>query len=336
MTVGDKLNIASEGLALRWNPALEEWIVVAPDRQERTFLPPDEYCPLCPTRDEKWPTEIPAANYELAVFENRFPSFARRAPKPARVREPYTAATALGAAEVVVYSPEHGVALGELPVSSIVHLIEVWTDRYEDLAARHDVKYVMLFENRGQEIGVTLTHPHGQIYAFPFVPPVPARELQASARYRRQHGTCLHCDVVRAELKDGRRLVLKDESFVAVVPYYARFPYEVHVVSRKHRGAITDLTEAERRDLAEALRAILQKYDTLWSRPMPFVMAVHQKPTDGKRYPGCHFHIEFMPGYREREKMKYLAGSEVGAGVFINDTRAEETAEELRAAEPGT
>ena len=183
------------------------------------------------------------------------------------------------------------------------------------------------------KIGVTLTHPHGQIYAFPFVPPVPARELRAAARYRRTHGTCLHCDVVRTELRDGRRVVAANDTFAAFVPYYARFPYEVHIVGRAHRGSLPELTGSEREGLAYVLRTVVGKYDALWSRPMPFVMVMHQRPADAKRYPGCHLHLELMPGYREREKLKYLAGSELGGGVFINDTRAEESAAALRAVE---
>jgi UDPglucose--hexose-1-phosphate uridylyltransferase len=218
----------------------------------------------------------------------------------------------------------------------VEQLVEVWADRYAELSARRDVQYVLIFENRGIEIGVTLAHPHGQIYAFPFVPPVPARELAASARYRRGNGKCLHCDIVRKEARDGRRVVAASGAFVAFVPYYARYPYEVHIASREHRASLVDLSVAERYDLAVILRTTLQKYDHLWPRPMPFVMVVHQRPSDGRRYPGCHLHFEFTPPYRDRGKLKYLAGCETGAGVFINDARAEETAQQLRAAEPRT
>jgi UDPglucose--hexose-1-phosphate uridylyltransferase len=324
------------GLELRWNPVLEEWIVVAPERQERTFFPPDEYCPLCPTRDATRPTELPAIDYEIAVFENRFPSFSKSAARPARTRPPYAAAKASGSAEVVVYSSEHGATLSEMSQERVERLVEVWTDRYRELAARREVQYVLIFENRGEEIGVTLTHPHGQIYAFPFVPPVPARELSAAARYRRANGTCLHCDIVAAETKARQRVVAVNDGFVVFVPYYARYPYEIQIVSRRHHASLLELSESERRDLAAALQTILRKFDNLWSRPMPFVMVLHQRPSDGRRYPGCHLHVEFTPPYRDREKLKFLAGCETGAGVFINDARAEETAEELRRAEPRT
>lgn len=328
--------LESEGLELRWNPVLEEWIVVAPERQDRTFFPPDEYCPLCPTRDLTRPTELPARDYELAVFENRFPSFSRAARPPSRARAPNEAAKARGSAEVVVYSSDHAAALSEQPVERVDRLVEVWTDRYRELAARSEVHYVLIFENHGEEIGVTLTHPHGQIYAFPFVPPVPARELATAARYRRRKGSCLQCDVVAAEAKARERVVFANDGFLAFVPYSARYPYEVHVVSRRHRASLLELTDGERHDLATALHTMLRKYDNLWSRPMPFVMVLHQRPADGRRYPGCHMHFEFTPPYRSRDKLKFLAGCEVGAGVFINDARAEETAKELRHAEPGT
>jgi UDPglucose--hexose-1-phosphate uridylyltransferase len=324
----------TEGLELRWHPLLETWVVVAPDRQDRTFLPPPEYCPLCATRDAAAPTEVPSAEYEIVVFENRFPSFRRDAPQPAPAT--YRTAQATGAGEVVVYSPDHDVTLEALPVDQIERLVEVWSDRYRELAERPEVEYVFIFENRGKEIGVTLTHPHGQVYAFPFVPPHVERELNAARRYQREEGRCLHCALVEEETASGERLVAQSESFVAFVPYFARWPYEVHMVSRKHRPSLLELTAGERRDLAALLKVVLQKYDNLWGFPMPFVMSMHQRPTDGRRYPGCHLHIEFTPPYRSRDRLKYLAGCETGAGTFIVDARAEETAAELRWAEPKT
>lgn len=328
------LAFESEGLELRWHPLLETWVIVAPERQERTFLPPAEYCPLCPTSDPASPTEVPSAEYEIAVFENRFPAFRRGAPAPASGPQPTMPAS--GAAEVVLYSPEHDATLAELPLERVERLVEVWTDRYRELGARPEVAYVFIFENRGKEIGVTLTHPHGQIYGFPFVPPHVQRELEAAARYRRANGRCLHCDLIEQEREDGRRLVVQNDGFVAFVPSFARVPYEVHVVARKHRQSLAELSKEERGELASILSALLRKYDHLWGFPMPFVMAMHQRPTDGRRYPGCHFHIEFTPPYRSRDRLKYLAGCETGAGTFINDAVPEQTAEELRWAEPRT
>jgi UDPglucose--hexose-1-phosphate uridylyltransferase len=279
---------------------------------------------------------VPSPDYGIVVFENRFPSFRRDAPPPAQPPAPYRAGPAPGAGEVVLYSSDHGATLGALPEAQIERLVEVWTDRYRELAARPEVAYVFIFENRGKEIGVTLTHPHGQIYAFPFVPPHVERELAAVRRYRREQGRCLHCALVEDEAASGERLVAQNDGFVAFVPYFARWPYELHVVSRKHRPSLAELSNAERRDLAALLKIVLQKYDNLWGFPMPFVMSMHQRPTDGQRYPGCHLHIEFTPPYRSRDRLKYLAGCETGAGTFIVDARAEETARELRWAEPKT
>lgn len=328
--------LESEGLELRWHPLLEEWVVVAPERQERTHLPPAEYCPLCPTRDPAWPTEVPSSDYEIVVFENRFPSFRRNASIAGLPAAPYRLAEAQGACEVVLYSPEHDATLAGMPEQHILRLVEVWTDRYRELAGRPEVAYVLIFENRGKEIGVTLTHPHGQIYAFPFLPPQARRELAAAARYRRARGRCLHCDLLAAETAASQRLVAENGAFVAFVPHFARYPYEVHIVSRRHRPSLAGLSAPERRDLAAVLKVVLQKYDALWGFALPFVMVMHQRPTDGRRYPGCHLHIEFTPPHRSRDRLKYLAGCETGAGTFINDARAEETAERLRWAEPRT
>ena len=325
-----------EGLELRWHPLLEEWVVVAPERQERTFLPPPQYCPLCPSHDPSAPTEVPSADYEIVVFENRFPSFRRDAPPPAQAPALHQSAPAVGACEVVLYSPRHDATLGEMPEEHIARLVDVWTDRYRELAARPEVAYVFIFENRGKEIGVTLTHPHGQIYAFPFLPPRVERELAAASRYRRRHGRCLHCALVADEALGRQRLVAENEGLIAFIPYFARYPYEVHVVSRRHRPSLADMSAAERRALAAILKVVLLKYDNLWGFALPFVMVMHQRPTDGRRYPGCHFHIEFTPPYRSRDRLKYLAGCETGAGTFINDTTAEAKAQELRWAEPRT
>jgi UDPglucose--hexose-1-phosphate uridylyltransferase len=328
--------LESEGLELRWNPLLEEWVIVAPERQERTHLPPADRCPLCPTRDGAFPTEVPARDYDIVVFENRFPSFRRDAPAPGRAPKLSRAARASGACEVVLYASAHDATLASMPAERIERLIEVWADRYRELGARKEVQYVFIFENRGPEIGVTLTHPHGQIYAFPYIPPRAERELRAAARYRRENGRCLHCDLVAAELRDGRRMVAREGGFAAFVPYFARYPYETHIAGREHRGSIADLDGDERRELASLLKTVLEKYDNLWERALPFVMVMHQRPADGKRHPSAHFHIELTPPYRSRDRLKYLAGVETGADTFINDAQPEETAAELRRARPAT
>jgi UDPglucose--hexose-1-phosphate uridylyltransferase len=318
---------------LRWDPTLREWVAYATRRQDRTFLPPAEYCPLCPTKPGGFPTEIEREHYEIVVFENKFPSFAPDAGMP---DEPGSALTptapGLGVCEVVVYSDDHDATLASLSVRRIGNLIEVWADRYRELGGREEVEYVFIFENKGEAIGVTLHHPHGQIYGFPFVPPRPAKELRAARMYREQNvESCLHCDVLAQEHEDGRRVVVKGEHFTALVPFYAHFPFEAHVYARRCAPSIADLDADERRDLASVLKRLLAGYDALFGFALPYMMVMHQAPTDGENYDGiAHFHIEFYPPNRTADKLKYQAGSETGAGAFVMDVLPEKSAETLR------
>ena len=320
---------------LRWNPLLDEWVITATHRQERTFLPPKDYCPLCPTRDDRFPTEVPAGDFEIVTFENRFPSLQRHPPEPAVVDSLlYRTRPAAGVCEVVLFTPDHEATLADLGVTHLDQLIQVWTDRYQELGSLDYVDYVYIFENKGEVIGVTLRHPHGQIYAFPYIPPLVRRELDACAKHTARTGQCLLCDVLSEELADGRRVVWQNDTFVAVVPFYARWPYEIHLLPRAHLLSLSDFTATNRRDLAWILKVILRKYDGLFGFSFPYVMAMHQRPTDGGDHSTYHFHIEFYPPYRSRDRLKYLAGCESGAGTFINDTLAEEKAAELRKAPP--
>jgi UDPglucose--hexose-1-phosphate uridylyltransferase len=297
---------------LRWNPLLREWVTVAPWRQDRTYHPPPRHCPLCPTRPGQPETEIPEPDYHIAVFENRFPS--------------YTGDE--GRCEVVCYTSQHDSSLGALPVEHVRDLVEVWRDRVEELSRLPGVRYVYVFENRGEVIGVTLSHPHGQIYAYPFVPPHVQRELASSAAHWRRTGRCLYCDVLAGE-SGSERVVTGDDQWLAFVPAFARWPYELHLAPRAHTGGLAELTEAQVDSLACLLKDVLQRYDRLFDRPLPYVMAMHQRPV-GRGHRHYHLHIEFYPPNRTADKLKYLAGSELGAGAFILDARAEDTARTLR------
>jgi UDPglucose--hexose-1-phosphate uridylyltransferase len=198
------------------------------------------------------------------------------------------------------------------------------------LSALEFVKYVFIFENKGKEIGVTLHHPHGQIYAYPFVPPLVQKELAESKKHHDKTGSCLLCNILAQEKTDGRRIVAENESFAAYIPFFARYPYEVHISAKRHLQDITALNVREQVELAEILKQITAAYDKLFDVSFPYMMVLHQQPSDGENYDHYHFHIEFYPPLRTASKLKYLAGSEAGAGMFINDTLAEEKAEELR------
>jgi UDPglucose--hexose-1-phosphate uridylyltransferase len=316
---------------LRWNPLLGEWVATATHRQERTFLPPADFCPLCPTKPGGFPTEIPEPDYDIVVFENRFPSLRSDPPAPAvEASELYPVRPAQGVCEVVVYTPQHSSTLASEPVEQIYKLVQVWTDRFRALDALPFVDYVFIFENKGEAIGVTLHHPHGQIYAYPFIPPRIRTELEQSRAHFDKTNRCLICDIVNEERRDGRRIVAANDSFVAIIPFFARYPYEVHITSLRHLQALTQMEDREQRDLAEILKSLLVAYDKLFNLSFPYMMVLHGRPSDGGDYDHYHFHIEFYPPLRTATKLKYLAGSETGAGLFINDTLAEEKAAELR------
>jgi UDPglucose--hexose-1-phosphate uridylyltransferase len=299
----------------RFNELRGEEVVYAIHRQSRTFLPAEDQCPLCPTpadlrSESAIETEIPFPDFEIAVLDNLFPAF--HAPQ--------------GAAEVVVYTDSHHGSFGTLAPERAEALMWVWRHRYQELGARSDVRYVLIFENRGVEVGATLHHPHGQIYGYPFLPPVPKLELAADDRLQ----DCALCALLRRELDDGRRVVYENESVVAYIPYAARWPYEAHVVVRRHRPSLLECEAAELRLLAECLQILTRGYDALFAKPFPYVMVVHQSPTDGRSQ--GHLHAEFYPPLRTADKLKYLAGSEQGAGTFVGDTLPEESAKALREA----
>ncbi|HEX8069212.1 MAG TPA: galactose-1-phosphate uridylyltransferase [Pyrinomonadaceae bacterium] len=316
---------------LRWHPLLGEWVATATHRQERTFLPPPDHCPLCPTLPGGFPTEIPAPAYDIVVFENRFPSLRPDPPAPSVAdTDLYPVRPARGQCEVVVYTPNHNSTLAAEPVEQLDKLVQVWTERFAALGARDYIDYVFIFENKGEAIGVTLHHPHGQIYGYPFIPPRVERELEQSRAHFARTGGCLLCHVLAEERRDGRRVVAETDAFVAYIPFFARYPYEVHVTPTRHLQALTDLTRAEQRDLAACLKMVVAAYDRLFNLSFPYMMVLHQRPTDGGAYDYYHFHVEFYPPLRTATKLKYLAGSETGAGLYINDTLAEEKAAELR------
>ena len=316
---------------LRYNPLLGEWLATATHRQDRTFLPPPNFCPLCPTAPGGFPTEIPEADYDIVVFENKFPSLSPDPPEPAVAEsELYPVEKAFGECEVVVYTPHHNSTLAQEPVEQIYKLVQVWTDRFRDLSEKDFIKYVFIFENKGEAIGVTLLHPHGQIYAYPFIPPRIEREIEQSRTYNTETGNCLLCDILKEEKSDGRRIVAENESFAAYIPFFARYPYELHIISKRHLQDLTQLNGAEQFDLAGILKQVLAAFDKLFNISFPYMMVLHGQPSDGENYDFYHFHIEFYPPLRTATKLKYLAGSETGAGMFINDTLAEEKAAELR------
>jgi UDPglucose--hexose-1-phosphate uridylyltransferase len=290
---------------------------------------PENWCPFCPGCGR-----VPD-DYDVFLYPNDFPAFSFQ-------NEPFSPETGLflttgaqGACDVVLYSPNHNLLPSQLTIDQWVKVIQLWTRRTAELFAIPEVESVAVFENTGIAIGVTMPHPHGQIYAFPFLPPQVKTELESASEHCRETGECVYCGILRAELEDGRRIVASNDNFVALLPFFGRFPTELQIYSRRHFGSLMDLSDGETQGLAALLSIVRRKYDHLYEFPMSLMMLVRQQPAKGT-YPYFHFHVEFLPIQRSASKLKYLAAVESGTGTFLNDTRAEEQAITMREAEPRT
>jgi UDPglucose--hexose-1-phosphate uridylyltransferase len=315
---------------MRWNPLFRDYAVIAEHRQERTYRPPADMCPLCPSRDGKH-TEIPAADYEVAVFENRFPSMSLASADlvPLLDEAPFRSAAAAGRCEVVCFTSDHDAPFSQLSPEHARTVVDAWADRTVALSEIPSIDYVFCFENRGEEIGVTLSHPHGQIYGFPFVPPRFYKAGEALERHRARTDRCLQCELVAAECADGSRIVTSSAHWVAYVPFAARWPYEVRLVPYRHVPDLPALSEEERDDLADIYLRVLQAFDRLFDTPTPYISGWQQAPVRRGR-DVWHLGAEIFTIRRAPGKLKHLAGSESGAAVWINDIVPEIAAERLR------
>lgn len=315
---------------LRYDPLVDEWVAIAAHRQSRIFLPPSDRCPLCPSTPERL-SEIPAYDYDVVVFENRFPSFSERPGDPPGQVTPYTAARpGSGRCEVVCFTAEHDAAFATLAPARVRTVLEALADRTAALSELPGVEQVFCFENRGVEIGVTLHHPHGQIYAYPFLPPRSRAMLTAARRHaERTGGRNLYADVLAAERAAGERVVAGNEHWTAYVPAAARWPFEVHVAPHRPVPNIPALDDAERDAFGPLYLDLLRRFDRLFDRPMPYISAWHQAPVHAAPELG-HLHLQLFSIRRAADKLKYLAGSESAMGVFVNDIPPERAAQQLR------
>jgi UDPglucose--hexose-1-phosphate uridylyltransferase len=231
----------------------------------------------------------------------------------------------------VCYTPKHNMTLAELPVDDIAALLGTWRDQYVELGARPEIRHVLIFENKGEVVGVSPPHPHGQIYATNFIFKTIETEAAVSQRYYREHRRVLFQDILRSELDDGRRILFEGSSAVVFLPYFARYAYECYIAPRATHASLATMSAGELRDLATAIKSLLVRYDNLWEIAFPYVLTLHQAPTDGADYSGFHFHVECHPPLRKPQLLKYLAGPEIGGGNFLSDTRPEAKAAELAA-----
>ena len=314
---------------LRFNPLTKDWVMIASHRQNRPQMPKD-WCPFCPGPDNK---KVPNT-YEVLKYDNDFPALSQNPPVPDDVEtELYKTAPSYGKCEVILYSPDHTATLPELSVPHIKKLVDLWQARYSELSKDEKIKYIFIFENRGEAVGVTMPHPHGQIYGYPFIPKKVELELASSKEHLENTGKCLICDMVKNEYDFGKRIIMENEHFVVFLPFYTEYPYGVYIVSKNHRHNIAEFDDAEKEALAQILRETVGTLDSLFDMKFPYMMCMHQSPVnveDTSDY--AHFHIEFFPPMRSKDKIKFCASSETGAWAHCNPTAPEAVAEELKAA----
>jgi UDPglucose--hexose-1-phosphate uridylyltransferase len=330
---------ASSEAQMRYDILTGDWVVIAAERMDRTFLPPPGSSPLAPSQPGR-PTEIPASDYDVVVFENRFPSLSRLAAAqnlPSRLDgEPlWPLAPGTGRCEVVCFTSDPDASFASLTARRVRTVIEAWADRTAELSAMPGIAQVFCFENRGREIGVTLTHPHGQIYAYPFLPPR-TQALVRQARAHREHtGRNLLSDVLAAELRSGRRVVAETTHWVAYVPAAARWPLEVHLAPRRYVPDLVALDDSERTDLAAIYLDLLGRVDRFFEgvAETPYIAAWHQAPVGPDRHLG-RLHLQLFSLMRSPGRMKFLAGSESAMGAWVNDTTPERIADRLREVAP--
>ena len=321
--------------SMRFDALTGEWVAVAGHRQTRIFLPSASDCPICPTRDG-WLSEIPEPAYDVVVFENRFPSFLTGTNWETSDVFPElgTQIPAHGRCEVVAFTDNHVGSIASVTTDQMSLVMSAWIDRTRELSARDGIRYVFVFENRGAEIGVTLHHPHGQIYAYPYLPATMSTQLRQSAEYFDKHGRQLLESMVAFELNSGDRIIFEDELWVAFVPFAARWPYEIQIHPKAHRTSLTELTDAEQDAFCASYPRLIRALDSIFDMPLPYMSGWHQLPAQAtpEELRDSRLFLKLISNRRAADKLKFLAGSESLMGSFINDVAAEQSAQQIREA----
>jgi UDPglucose--hexose-1-phosphate uridylyltransferase len=317
---------------LRLDPLVNEWVVMAAHRQGRVFLPPKELCPLCPSKPESL-TEIPEQDFEVVVFDNRSPSL--RPPVgdwalPDVVGPDTDLGTAAGKCEVVCFTPSHGDSFKDLSPARVRTLLEAWIDRTAELSKESFIQHIAAFENRGEEVGVTLSHPHGQIYAYSYIPPKVEKMLTVAQKYKEQTGKVLFDQIIAREILEKERIIAKNDRWIAFVPYASRYSFEIHVAPLNPVADLTELTDADRDSFPEIAIEVTKRLDGVFGIEMAYIAAWHQAPVrQGRDLLRLHWQITSVR--RAPGKLKYLSGSESAMGAFIMDLHPEQSAGQLRA-----
>ncbi len=313
---------------LRWHPFTKDWVMIASNRQNRPQMPKD-WCPFCPGSGK-----VPD-NYDVYKYDNDFPALSQNPSEPDDVANDFfKVKPSYGKCEVVLYSPGHTTTLPELSVDHITKLVDLWCERFDAISEDENIKYVFIFENRGNVVGVTMPHPHGQIYGYSFIPKKIELELESAKEYKEEKENCIFCDMLKEEKKFEKRIIFSNEHFTVFLPFFTEYPYGVYIFSNEHKNNISQFTPEERRSLASILRETVGMLDSLFDYNFPYMMCMHNAPVNTEEDVSdyYHFHIEFFPPMRSADKQKFNASSETGVWAHCNPTRPEDTAEELREA----
>lgn len=307
---------------LRWDPTLGEWVMISNIRSYRPWQP-ESYCPFCPGAPET------GYGWRALILENKYPMLISNPPEPTK-HSFYKTSKALGKCFVVIETPKHTLDdLSDLDIDDIAYVLKLIIEKQIEVEKENYALYFLWFRNKGKEIGVSLTHPHSQIYVTPFIPSKIAKELENSRLFWEFNGSCLSCSIMNTEIYENTRIIYSSEYWVSFVPFYAHWPFEVHIYTRRHIQLLTQLTEEEVKDLAKMLKVTLCGLKNLFQIPSPYVMVLHQAPLKNK-HPYYHLHIEIYGMFRDEGKLKYAAGIEIGGGNFTYDATPEENAEKLR------
>lgn len=321
---------------VRFDRQTGQWVAIAAFRQDRTYKPSADQCPLCPGPSGLI-SEVPAPQYDVVVFENRFASLSgadrRDFELPAVDGTGFIHAPGHGRCEVISFSSSHTASFAELAPGHARLVVDAWRHRSADLMSRPGIEQVFCFENRGEEIGVTLTHPHGQIYGYPYLTPRTAHMLAEARSHAERNGSNLFADILANEVADGSRIVARNDLFTAFVPFAARWPVEVHVYPNRFVANLIELTAAELDAFALIYCDVLQRFDRMYPAPLPYISALHQYRDTAEQREG-YFHVELMSIRRSATKLKFLAGSESAMDAFIGDVTPESIAERLRELAP--
>lgn len=312
---------------LRWHPLIKDWVMIASHRQNRPQMPKD-WCPFCPGSGK-----VPE-KFDVLKYDNDFAALSQDPPVPDQVTtKVYKVKEAYGKCEVILYSPQHNITLPELPVNHVTKLVNLWTERFIELSNDKKIKYIFIFENRGEMVGVTMPHPHGQIYGYSYIPKKLEIEFDACREYFEKNMKCLICDMNEDEMNFKERIIFENNHFIVYLPCFVEYPYGIYIVAKRHIQNLAQLTQNEKTSLARTIRDCAGTLDSLFDFQFPYMMCMHQEPVNSGDFSKTyHFHIEFFPPMRASDKQKFNASSETGAWAHANPTKPEEKAEELREA----